>query len=388
MTINMFPDIFITGNSKNFIFLLIVFISLFCTLNKNKFQIPVSKWNYFYIFYITIYFILGMLNGNRLIYIITDYIILLCPLIIYNISKIFNYKVISRQTLYISIIFGILSIIINEYRHFFSGFIILPEFLFLLSIYILLISDKYRSLAYILFFISILVLVNISGKRLIFYIISIIVSYLITYNLLSKKNLINIVKYIVILLIIIPIFTPYVLNTRTASKVNSFLKNTNYELFFSNVGRLDPVFVFNVTDKSTAGRIFELLTVYQTLKKENNLLFGKMLGSSVDLSETQDLSIAIRRKKPDLELKEVRGFHLAFSWILLKFGYFGLVVFFSFLIFIFSYFKNLFNDSKMKFISILSVLIFYSSIFITFGSILLNISFPMFLGYISAQKRK
>ena len=85
---------------------------------------------------------------------------------------------------------------------------------------------------------------------------------------------------------------------------------------------------FDVLDASTAERVYELKqTISANTQKSLTILFGQGLGGTVDLSGTEDPGVMQAYD----DLSKVKVVHLGLTWVLLKGGLIGLLIYFAFL---------------------------------------------------------
>lgn len=140
-------------------------------------------------------------------------------------------------------------------------------------------------------------------------------------------------------------------------------------------------------DHSTGNRIFELAAVLDqiTFSSIKGFIFGDGLGASVDLSQTPDVTVLNVHENP----ANVRVVHLGVSYVLMRFGVLGLLLYGAFLIKSF----NLAVTTRKMLVSnsVASMSLLFSSVYVVFilwdslvsaGHLFSNPLFWVCLGYL------
>jgi len=132
---------------------------------------------------------------------------------------------------------------------------------------------------------------------------------------------------------------------------------------------------FNFTDMSTGHRIYEASVVLKEFSDSNFYinLFGNGLGSTIDLSGTNDVAVA----GSNSDLSKVRHIHIGIFAVLYRFGLLGLLIYFTFIYRIFKSCKNILNNSNNYALSLsaLYVVVIIFDSFISFPHMMSNFMF-------------
>lgn len=372
--------LFSTPQIPNILFILPAFVFMVIYTIKalklrSKFTAGIQEVLYLGI--VSLFLIYGIVMGNSVKNILYDIIILVGPIIIYLVAK--NYFVAlpkNSENLDLRISINKALLIAILVIPFFGGAIAL---FLLVILYFVIYTKKKIGLKYLLFIILVISLIAFRGSK--------------TYLLILAFNFI-IIQYIRgnarIGIFVLSIFSGFIMYlniyhydsvssvSKTAFKLFALFNNIDFELMVSSLFSLNAELIWEAVDISTGQRIFEFISVLNELVTENNLLLGKGLGGTADLSATQDLSIVVRRESGDVS--NVRVFHLMITWMLNKTGILGLLLFVTYLITLFRrHNKNLNKSSKFIYYSIWIAFIFRISI--TFGSFLVHYYFSILFAY-------
>jgi hypothetical protein len=321
---------------------------------------------------ISFYAILGMcviyslLIENSITNIITEIVLFICPVSIYILLS--TQKEISSQYIYkFSEYYYKINLIVFPIYVLsrFMGFAVFCDvfYLFAFQLFRIIVRKNVMEKVYLMFF-------TIAGISKSF----VITLFLLFFSYLFKsKTFIQGIAFLFLFLIFISSFYMELSSLNSSFKRGvELIEKTNFPELFSIPTMLtlnkNPVYVFELTDMSSAHRLYEFFRVVQTINENFfTFVFGKGLGGGINLSNTLDGSVLGSHQEG---VNDVRVVHLGLSYVLLKFGWLGLIIFIAGSIVMIR--KILLNILQRKsdtlYVYSILFLILYVNAFFTFGS--------------------
>ncbi|MDF9799718.1 hypothetical protein OKW21_004981 [Catalinimonas alkaloidigena] len=263
-----------------------------------------------------LYFIYGLIRGNPLIFVLSDFFLLCIPVTFYVLAKQKNITFFVKQYL---ILFELLLIpiilcrFLFSYNFYFDYNVLLVFFLFYI------VDQKYYK-AIIIFLV--LIYVYSVGKIFFIQLTIILVSFLI-FN--RKTFLVSIAIFVIgILILNLQIkLQDFKSTSEGLNKVYLLINSFDYKSLHL-VNRLSeiPSYAFYFLDPSTAQRVYEFFLIVQKSSLSFiQLFFGQGLGGYVSMNNTGDSSVVIAHQGN----MEIKVFHLGISYVLCKFGLLGII---------------------------------------------------------------
>jgi len=328
--------LFAAAKIANRIWAVVILIVIIMNILNVKNNIAIVKYKGFLFGFgvVSIIFmglIWGILLGNRIAYIIADFVLILFLPFLYSMfarsiywkgrNKVERFL---RDYFRINVFFTLLITL----PLFIVGYSVLVDLVFVSAIVLAILLSTKKKKVFVINIIFLIILLIIGASKTL--LLQVLLCLLVGLRRNLRKAMQYVLFFALISIVFLNLFGEIVSNSWVYEKSRLFLQSIN--VLMEQKPRISDVLdsPFAYLDASTGQRVLELKKVIDKISHSaETMLLGYGLGADISLVETQDFSVALSHGGYDA-LKSVRVIHLGIAFILLKLGLVGLVLYITF----------------------------------------------------------